>query len=75
MTAKGLGVVLWSIDPGDWSQPGVEKITGKILAEAKAGSIIVCHDKFPQTVESTKAVLAGLAERGLRCVTISELLG
>jgi peptidoglycan/xylan/chitin deacetylase (PgdA/CDA1 family) len=74
LTSRGLRVVLWSVDPGDWAQPGAEKITERILAETKPGSIIVCHDKFPQTLESVKVVLAILAERGLTFVTLSQLL-
>jgi peptidoglycan/xylan/chitin deacetylase (PgdA/CDA1 family) len=72
---RGMRIVSGNVDPQDWSQPGVGKITGTILAEAKAGSIIICHDKFQQTVESTQTVLSELSERGLNFTTLSQLLG
>jgi peptidoglycan/xylan/chitin deacetylase (PgdA/CDA1 family) len=71
----GLRVVLWNVDPGDWSQPGEAKIVGTILAETKPGSIIVCHDKYQQTVNSVGPILDGLIERGFSPTTLSALLG
>jgi peptidoglycan/xylan/chitin deacetylase (PgdA/CDA1 family) len=74
LATRNLGIALWCVDPSDWSQPGVDKITGKILADTKAGSIIVCHDRHQQTVDSTKLVLDTLADRGLFFSTLSQLL-
>ncbi len=74
LAARGLDIILWDVDSSDWSQPGVEKISGQILADTKAGSIIVCHDLFAQTVESIKIILPSLAERGLVFSTLSQLL-
>jgi peptidoglycan/xylan/chitin deacetylase (PgdA/CDA1 family) len=72
---RGMRIVSGNVDPHDWSQPGVGKITGTILAEGKAGSIIICHDKFQQTVESMKTILGELSQRGLNLTTLSQLLG
>jgi peptidoglycan/xylan/chitin deacetylase (PgdA/CDA1 family) len=73
LQAKGLGIVMWNVDPGDWAQPGEAKITGTILSETKAGSIIVCHDSHRQTANSLPAILDGLLEKGLTPVTLSKL--
>ncbi|MCE0523372.1 MAG: polysaccharide deacetylase family protein [Methylacidiphilales bacterium] len=71
---RGLGVVLWSVDPGDWAQPGTDKIIGTVLAETRPGSIILCHDAHRQTADGTGAMLDGLLERGLAFTTLSSLL-
>jgi peptidoglycan/xylan/chitin deacetylase (PgdA/CDA1 family) len=70
----GLRSVLGNVNTADWSQPGEDKIIGKILAETKAGSIIICHDLFAQTANCIGPVLDGLAERGFQPVTLSALL-
>jgi peptidoglycan/xylan/chitin deacetylase (PgdA/CDA1 family) len=72
---KGLGIVLWSVDPQDWAQPGEAKIAGTVLAETKPGSIILCHDLHRQTADGVGAILDGLLERGFAFTTLSELLG
>jgi peptidoglycan/xylan/chitin deacetylase (PgdA/CDA1 family) len=72
---KGLGIVLWSVDPGDWAQPGEEKIVGTVLAETRPGSIILCHDVHRQTADGVGAMLDGLLERGFTFATLSVFLG
>jgi peptidoglycan-N-acetylglucosamine deacetylase len=74
LAKQGLGIVFWSVDPQDWSQPGPAKITAKILADTKPGSIIVCHDLHAQTSASLSATLDGLFDRAFSLVTLSELL-
>ncbi len=70
----GMRVVMWSVDPSDWSQPGEDKIIGTILRDAKAGGVIVCHDMHAQTANALPRVLDGLLERGLTSVTMSTLM-
>jgi len=70
----GLRVVLWNVDPADWSQPGEDKIARTVLAETKPGSIIVCHDLHAQTANSLGPILDGLAERDFMPATLSALL-
>jgi peptidoglycan/xylan/chitin deacetylase (PgdA/CDA1 family) len=70
----GLRVVLWNVDPGDWAQPGEDKIIRIVLAESRPGSIILCHDKYPQTANSVGPILDGLLERALVPTTLSALL-
>jgi peptidoglycan/xylan/chitin deacetylase (PgdA/CDA1 family) len=71
---RGLGIVLGSVDPADWSQPGEAKIIGTVLAETKPGSIIICHDLYKQTAIAVGPILDGLVERGLSPATLSALL-
>ncbi len=72
---KHLGVVLWSVDPRDWSQPGEDKIVGTILTEARPGSIILCHDLHKQTANCAGRIFDGLLEKGFELTNISSLLG
>jgi peptidoglycan/xylan/chitin deacetylase (PgdA/CDA1 family) len=74
LVRRGLGIVLWSVDSQDWSQPDEVKIAGTVLAETMPGSIMLCHDLHRQTANGVGAILDGLRERGFAFVTLSELL-
>jgi len=74
LARRGLGIVLWSVDSKDWSQPGEAKIVGTVLAETKPGSIILCHDLHRQTADGVGAILDGLLERGFTFATLSALM-
>ena len=75
--AGGWQVVVWSVDPRDYSAPGSAEITRRVLEEAHPGAIILLHDGSPdgdrshrQTVEALPAILEGLRNRGYRFVRI-----
>jgi peptidoglycan/xylan/chitin deacetylase (PgdA/CDA1 family) len=72
-----LEMVLWSLDSTDEHHPGVAAIRATTLARARPGSIILMHDggHHPQTVRALPGVIRGLRARGLRLVTVTELLG
>jgi len=74
LARKSLGIVLWSVDSEDWSQPGEAQIAGKILDQTKPGSIILCHDKGPQTANALRETLDRLLERDFQFATLSTLL-
>jgi peptidoglycan/xylan/chitin deacetylase (PgdA/CDA1 family) len=62
----------WDIDPRDWSQPGTELVTNRLLA-ARPGDILLCHDgggNRAQTIESLRTVLPTLKSRGLVFVSL-----
>lgn len=76
---SGYKVVLWSWhqDTEDWSTPGVGKIVGKVLKNARNGDIVLFHDYVEgktETIAALKQILPELKERGYRFVTVSELL-
>jgi peptidoglycan-N-acetylglucosamine deacetylase len=74
----GMTTAKWTVDPADWTHPGVSSIRERVLAAAQPGSIVVLHDNIEsrgQTVKALPGILEGLRARGLRVVTISELLG
>jgi peptidoglycan/xylan/chitin deacetylase (PgdA/CDA1 family) len=75
--ANGLELVFWTLDSEDDAHPGVGPIRARVVRRAKPGSIVLLHDggRHPQTVEAIAGIVEGLQRRGLRLVTVSELLG
>jgi peptidoglycan/xylan/chitin deacetylase (PgdA/CDA1 family) len=74
LAEKGMAVVLWSIDSGDWSHPASQKIANDVLSATLSGSIILCHDLHSQTADAVGPILDGLLERGFTFCTVSTLL-
>jgi peptidoglycan-N-acetylglucosamine deacetylase len=57
----------WSVDPRDWSRPGVASIVGNIMKNTRPGSIILEHDgggDRSQTVAALRIVLPQLLSQG-----------
>jgi peptidoglycan/xylan/chitin deacetylase (PgdA/CDA1 family) len=71
---RGMRIAGGSVDPRDWSQPGEELIIGAIAGDARAGSIVICHDMHAQTANAIGAVLDGFIAAGLTPVTVSRLI-
>jgi peptidoglycan/xylan/chitin deacetylase (PgdA/CDA1 family) len=46
-----------------------------VLANAHGGSIVLLHLGGYHTLEALPGILDGLAARGLRAVTLTEMLG
>ena len=62
----------WSVDPRDWSMPGVREIVTNILANTRGGSIILEHDgggNRSETVAALKIVIPRLLDEGYRFTT------
>jgi len=79
-TARSLGLatVLWNVDPTDWALPGTNTIVRRVMAEVKAGSIIISHDgggPRQETLAAYPRIIKDLRARGYRIVTIPQLLG
>jgi peptidoglycan-N-acetylglucosamine deacetylase len=71
----GYTFVHWSIDSKDWTNPGVNEIK-KNVAKSKNGDIILLHasDSVKQTAKALPEVLDDLRSRGLKLVTVSEMI-
>ena len=70
-------MVLWSVDTGDYLNPGSDLIAERALDGARPGAVILLHDAGgdrTQTVAALPTILEGLRKRGLRTVTIPDLL-
>ena len=82
--ARGGLVVLRSVDPADWNAPSAEEIVARVLRTAAPGDIVCLHDGIAPgnrgtesrapTVGAVQRLVPALLERGLRPVTVSELL-
>jgi peptidoglycan-N-acetylglucosamine deacetylase len=62
----------WDVDPRDWSRPGSDTVTNRLLT-ARPGDILLCHDgggNRAQTLESLRTVLPALTRRGLQFVSL-----
>jgi peptidoglycan/xylan/chitin deacetylase (PgdA/CDA1 family) len=72
-----LSLVLWNVDPRDWSLPGSSTIIGRVLSSTQNGSIILLHDgggNRAQTIAALPSIITALRTRGLRFVTIQQLI-
>jgi peptidoglycan/xylan/chitin deacetylase (PgdA/CDA1 family) len=77
LKSLGLLMVLWSVDTGDYLQPGVPVIVERALAGAHSGAIILMHDAGgarAQTVAALPGIIRGLRSRGYRIVTVPQLM-
>ena len=71
----GQRVVLWSVDPADWS-PGssAKEITKRVLSAVRPGSIVILHDgggDRSATLAALPAIARGIRHRGLRLVALA----
>ena len=63
----GMAPLDWSVDPRDWSRPGVTAIVKNIMDHTRTGSIILEHDgggDRSQTVAALRVVLPRLLDAG-----------
>ena len=77
--SKGMLPVLWTIDTDDWQLQDPGTIAANVLNSPalKPGAIILLHDgsmNRQMTVNALPLILDGLVARGLRSVTVPELL-
>ncbi len=64
----------YDVDPHDYTDPGASAVVSATLAAVRPGSIVSLHFGHEGTVTAIPAILAGLRTRGLRPVTVSQLL-
>lgn len=81
---RGLGLepVLGDVYPDDPYRPGTDRIVKRVLARLTGGSILILHDggvlgaaDRSQTVEALGVILEEMTRRGLRGVTVGDLVG
>jgi peptidoglycan-N-acetylglucosamine deacetylase len=74
LASRGEDLVLWTVDGGDSDHADAERIAHAVVRDATPGAIVLLHDREPDTVYALPAILSGLARKGLRAVSVSELL-
>lgn len=72
---SGYTVVHWSIDSKDWTNPGIKAIVENV-SNGKKGDIILLHasDSAKQTAKALPFILKDIRQKGLKLVTVSEMI-
>lgn len=68
----GMARLSWTVDPRDWSRPGVDAITSAVYAQLKPGGIVLMHDgggNRAQTVQALGIIIPRLRDQGWTFVT------
>ena len=72
----GYRSVYWALDSADWREDATARgVAQRVLANIKAGDVVVHHCSTAATAGALPTILDGLDQRGLRVVTVTELLG
>ena len=78
---RGLTLVAWSLHGRDTFARDPQRVARRVLAKVRAGDIVLLHDghdlggrRRELCVPALRLILEGLRARGLRCVTVPELL-
>ena len=76
VASHGLLTVLWSVDPRDWARRSATSIVAALATDPRLapGAIVVLHDFNLATIEALPAIVHDLRHRGLRPVTVPQLL-
>lgn len=74
LTCADAPVILWSVDPEDWSDRDTARIVAAVTEAAGPGDIILLHDIYPSSTAAALAIVDTLRERGAVFVTVEELL-
>jgi peptidoglycan-N-acetylglucosamine deacetylase len=73
LAARGMELVLWTVDSRDWTRPGARQIEATVARELRPGAIVLLHDgggDRSQTVAALPGVLGLLNARGYRAVAL-----
>jgi peptidoglycan-N-acetylglucosamine deacetylase len=73
----GMLMVMWTVDSGDYLQPGVATIVKTVVSGARPGAIILMHDAGgdrQETIDALPLIINRLRARGYRLVTVPRLL-
>lgn len=73
----GLTTIIWNDEARDWTTPGIDVITNRILGLAGDGAIILLHDgggDRSQTIAALPTIITTLQARGFKFVTLSQLV-
>ncbi|HSN18256.1 MAG TPA: polysaccharide deacetylase family protein [Gammaproteobacteria bacterium] len=79
--ALGLKVIAWSVHSRDTVDPDPVSMARRVLRHIRGGDIVLLHDgdrvpgRRQSCAEAVRLILEGLHAKGLRAVTVPELLG
>ena len=67
-------IILWSVDPEDWKDDNIDRITAAVVDHVSDGDIILMHDLFASSEEAALQVVDALLDRGFCFVTVEQLM-
>ncbi|MBQ7896553.1 MAG: polysaccharide deacetylase family protein, partial [Oscillospiraceae bacterium] len=70
---QGISLINWSVDSQDWKSRDANSIYKTVIANAKNGAIILCHDLQESTVDAMERAIPALLEQGYQLVSVSDL--
>lgn len=74
VSGRGYKTVLWSVNPHDWLDPGVDKIISRVVRKVHRGAIILFHTSATQSVDALPVIIQNLRMQEYRFLTVTELL-
>jgi len=72
--AAGTPLILWSVDPKDWSTRDADKSTSRIMDQTRDGGIILLHDVYAETIAAAERIIPALKAQGYTFVTVDQLI-
>ena len=66
-------LILWSVDPEDWSDHDAARIAAHIVDNAQDGDVILLHDIYDASVDAALEAVDELMAKGYTFVTVEEL--
>ncbi len=69
----GYKTVLWTVDTVDWQRPAPTVIIDRVKSKITNGALVLMHPTKP-TLEALPIILDYLQQKGMQCVTVTELL-
>lgn len=67
-------VVLWDVDPLDWSVQNADAVVNSVLSDVEDGDIILLHDIFDTSVDAALRIADALQKENYELVTVEELM-
>ena len=76
VTSLGYRSIYWTLDSADWrANATASAVRQRILQNIAPGYIVVQHMNSEQTAASLRDVINGIKEKGLRVVSLAEMIG
>lgn len=72
--ALDMFIVLWDVDPLDWSVQNEDAVVERVLKDVEDGDIILLHDIFDTSVRAAIRIVDALQKEGYEFVTVEELM-
>jgi peptidoglycan/xylan/chitin deacetylase (PgdA/CDA1 family) len=73
--SEGFGhLVLWDVDPRDWSGGSASSIASRVISRAHSGAIVVMHMSAAHTAAAIPTIVSTLRAKGYEFVKVSTML-